>query len=409
MKIFIGLEDTASQASDLKRGFGRLNIESYIAVNYTNAITANEVDEVIGKDNLLSNLPIPSFRLKQFLRTVSRRRHLLREAVQKYDSFIFIYHSFYEDARDLKYLNSLGKKIVVFFMGSEQRWKNSYEQEMKSFGIPTCYQNLQSDYETSFKKLRITLQFLRNVERYADVIYSLPNQSQLSLRPYSHLYIPVDLSLIEQKPLQRKIPVVAHAPSNRAIKGTNFVLDSFEKLKNDGIEFEVRLIENVPYHEALKLYEESDIVIGELFIPSAGKLDREALAAGKVVLSSVRRDYIDNLPPDCPIIDINPETVYEELKKIILDYPRRVELAKKGRSFVEKYHDIDVICRDVLQKLEDPPAEVDFDFYPTFFREKFVPESEKHAKLYNHWTQLVSETDWYKKYVPAGERDGLRF
>ena len=160
------------------------------------------------------------------------------------------------------------------------------------------------------------------------------------MRPYSHLFIPADTSIIKEKNEQRKIPVVAHAPSKRAVKGTDIVLNALERLKNEGVEFETRLIENVPYHEALKMYEDSDIVIGELFIPSAGKLDREALAAGKVVLSSVRRDYVDNLPADCPIIDINPETVYDELKKIIPDHAQRIELAKKGRPFVEKYHDI---------------------------------------------------------------------
>lgn len=409
MRIFIGFEDIASTASGLKKGFSRLNIETYVVSLESRLISANEVDKVIAVENFWTKLPIPSFRLQQFLRTGIRRRRLLREAAEKFDTFIFITSSFYGNSRDMEYLKSIGKNIVVLFMGSEQRWKNSYTQEMKSYGIPSYYGRLEGEYDGSLKKLGLTLSYLRNVEKYADVIYSLPNHSQLSLRPYNQHYIPVNTETITEKPQQKKIPVVLHAPSKRSVKGTDFVLKAFEKLKNNGIEFEIRLVENVPHLEAVKMYGEADIAVDQLFVPSGGKFARELLAAGKVVLSSVRREYIDNIPSDCPIIDVNPDNIYDELEKIIPDYERRVELAKKGRPFVEKYHDINLFCKDILKKLETPLNNREFEFYPTFFREKFVPESEKHIKLYNYWTQFVSTTDWYKKYVPEGTRDGLIF
>lgn len=410
MRIFIGLEDIASQASDLKKGFSSLGVDSYTAILESYNITASDVDKVIGRNNFLTKLPLRPYRLYSLARYGFRRQKLLREMAKECDVFIFIWQSFYDDVRDLEYLKRLGKKIVVFFMGSEQRWSNAFGQELNMFGIPNPYLRLSTEeFLFKIKALKSTLRYVRNVEKYADVIYSLPNQSQLSLRPYSHFYIPVDTGSIFEKPQQRKIPVIAHAPSNRALKGTDIVLNTLEKLKSEGVKFETCLIEKVAHSEAIKMYTESDIVIDQLFTPSGGKLAREGLAAGKVVLSSLRRDYIDKIPADCPIIDVNPETLYDELKKIILDYPRRVELAKKGRSFVEKYHEVRVLCRDILRKLEKPTSRENFDYYPTFFREKFIPESEKHIKLYNRWTRFVSETDWYKKYVFAGERDGLIF
>ncbi len=410
MRIFIGLADTASQASDLKKGFSVLGIETYAAILETHNITANAVDRVLSRRNFLTNLPIRPTRLQQFLRYGFRRHLLFREAAQTCDVFIFVWQSFYADARDLAYLKRIGKKIVVFFMGSEQRWKNAYEQEMCLFDIPSYYSRYEKkSYECSFKKLKSTLRYLRQVEKYADVIYSLPNQSQLSLRPYSHFYIPVDIEIIEEKAAQRKIPIIAHAPSSRAVKGTDLVLNALEKLKNEGVTFEIRLIENMPHKDALRTFTDSDIVIGELFIPSAGKLDREALAAGKVVLSSVRRDYIDNLPAECPIIDVNPQTLYDELKKTILNYPRRVELAQRARPFVEKYHTIGGLCHDILQKLDSSATEKEYDFYPTFFREQFNPEGEEYCQLYNRWTYFVSKTDWYRIFVSRGERNGLIF
>lgn len=410
MRIFIGLEDTASLASDLKTGFSAIGMETYAAILEPNYNSTNLVDKIIVRRNFLKDLPVRPYRFRQFIRYGFQRQLLLREMAKTCEIFIFIWQSFYADARDLAYLRSLDKKIVVFFMGSEQRWKNAYEQEMSLFGIPSYYTRFgKNDYQGSFKNLQNTLCYLRHVEKFADVIYSLPNQSQLSLRPYNHAFTPIDSKGIEENSQQRKIPVIVHAPTKQAVKGTDIVLNALKRLKSEGIKFETCLIENVPHLEAIKMYTKSDIVVDQLFIPSGGKLAREALAAGKVVLSSIRRDYIDNIPADCPIIDVNPKTLYEELKKIILDFPRRIELAKQGRPYVEKYHDVSVICCDILQKLENQTSAENLDYYPRFFREKFMPESEKHIKLYNRWSQFVSKTDWYRKYITVGERDGLIF
>lgn len=409
MYPFIGLSDIVSQVSDLKKGLSHFGIKSYACVLEPFVHSANIVDKTLATGRF-SKVNIRPQLLQDYLRFGWKRETALKKAVKENDIFIFVWQTFKDDCSDLAFLKDKDKKIIVFFMGSEQRWSYAYKQEVEKYGIPNYYSRFPSnDFQLSYKALRIKLRYLRNVEKYADIIYSLPNQSQLSLKPYSHFYIPVDTEIISEKPQQRKIPIIAHAPTKRSVKGTDIVLEAFEKLKNKGIKFESRLIENMPYFEALMAYAESDIVIGELYIPSAGKLDREALAAGKVVLSSVRRDYIDNLPSDCPIIDVNPQTLFNELEKIIPDYTRRVELAKMGRPFVEKYHDIRVICRDMLQKLENLSDEKNFEFYPQFFRKEFVPESLKHCQLYNYWTQFVSTTDWYKKYVPPGERANLIF
>lgn len=411
MSIFLGLTDIASQISDLKKGFASIGVETYAAVLENRAITENAVNKVLFKENLQTRFSNRLFRTEQLARFDFRRRKFLHEMAQKHDTFIFVWETFLANAEDLAYLKKLGKKIVFFFVGSEQRWKNAYAQEMEQFGIPSYFSYLDAnDYENKDKKLAPTLKLLRQVEKYADVIYSLPNQSQLSLRPYQHFYILVDTEIIRENVRQREIPVVFHAPSSRAHKGTHIVLDALEKLRSEGVKFETKLIENVPYLQALEMYSDADIAVGELFIPSAGKFDREALAAGKIVLSSVCRDYIDNLPADCPIIDVRPDTLYEELKKIISDYPRRVELARQGRRFVEKYHKPQTICLDVLRRLESSAEETEnFDFYPTFFRERFAPENKQSVELYNRSTRFVGDADWYKKYVPKGERDGLVF
>jgi hypothetical protein len=118
-------------------------------------------------------------------------------------------------------------------------------------------------------------------------------------------------------------------------------------------------------------------------------------------------NYPQKNPADCPIIDINPQNIYEELKNIILDHPRRVELAKKSRPYVEKHLDIRYFCQTVADLLNG--KNIDYDYEPTFFRHHFIPESDNVINDYNQYTQLVGQTDWYKKYVPSGKRNELIF
>ena len=76
-----------------------------------------------------------------------------------------------------------------------------------------------------------------------------------------------------------------------------------------------------------------------------------------------------------------------------------------GREYVKKYHTPSSFCKRILAALEDNK----YDFYPTFFREQFIPESIEAADAYNKWNQFVAECDWYSNYVATGERSGLIF
>ena len=44
----------------------------------------------------------------------------------------------------------------------------------------------------------------------------------------------------------------------------------------------------------------------------------------------------------------NPDTVQEELRKLILDPAYRTRKSSEGRKYVEKYHDALVVAREML-------------------------------------------------------------
>jgi len=144
-------------------------------------------------------------------------------------------------------------------------------------------------------------------------------------------------------------PVVMHIPTERWAKGTEYIESAIERLKAEGLSFEFRMIRQLTQKQVYEQMAECDIYVDELRCGSHGVTAVEAMASGKPTITYVRKDLIDKYPPDIPIVNANPDTIYSVLKKLILDAGLRHEIGKQSRAYVEKYHAIDVVVSDLLQ------------------------------------------------------------
>ena len=409
IKIFVGLDDVSSSITNMKQLFLELGVQTITAIKKQHSLL-----DQCDVDYKFSDYPFREFKyvrptkLKLWLqKRFNMSGKIFRQAVKECDVFIFIWESFEWDMSDYKYLKSQGKKIITIFCGNDIRWHYACKQEFDQAGLQII--NLEDDLKSGVALLNQKLKKLRAAEKYSDIIVSRVDQSQLSLRPYFrwHMYVMPDK--LKYNPTQRKInPIVAHAPSHRGMKGTKYVLEAFEKLKEEGISFTPLLIENLPNKKMLEKLGDIDILIDQLLIPGTGKIASEGLASGCIVMSLMGyKNYPQKNPENCPIIDVNPNTIYDELKKIILDYEKRVELNKKGLDYVYENLQYKNFCKKLLDIIEG--QNIDFDYYPTFFREKFIPESAEALETYNKWTREVQGCDWYQKNVLPGERSKLIF
>jgi len=231
----------------------------------------------------------------------------------------------------------------------------------------------------------------------------------MALRPYYAWRFPMDLSRFRPEMTQRQRPRVVHAPSSRAFKGTRYILDAVDKLRDEGLGFDFELIENLSNPEALGKYAESDIIISQVMCPSGGRLAFEGLALGKVVLSRMGFDvgYDEKFPRPCPIIDVSPQNIYQRLKDTIQDLPFREKKATEGPAYMQTYFSSDKVVARILHLLDNPATAP--DFHPDFFKDHFIPEDAAFAAVYNKWNRFVKNADWYGKHVGSFERDGLIF
>ena len=62
-----------------------------------------------------------------------------------------------------------------------------------------------------------------------------------------------DIKRLTNIATNKKIKII-HAPTNRGLKGSSFIIESINKLKNKYDNIEFVLVENLTNEEALKLY-----------------------------------------------------------------------------------------------------------------------------------------------------------
>lgn len=255
------------------------------------------------------------------------------------------------EQRDLPLLKRLGKAIFVTYQGSDARQLDYCRQH---FGITHATEIPETEWTKRDDELK--RQRIANFAQFADGIYAL-NPDLLNVLPPSAQFLPyAHISLEEWKPestdagRDNRIPLIVHAPSDRRVKGTRFIIDAVERLRREGFVFDFRLIEGVPNDQAKMIYKQADLLIDQLLVGWYGGAAAEFMALGKPVIGYIREEDLVHIPPsmraDLPILNATPSTIYDSLRSFLSLSPSAVaDIGRKSRMYMETWHDPNVIAR----------------------------------------------------------------
>jgi glycosyltransferase involved in cell wall biosynthesis len=240
-----------------------------------------------------------------------RREQAVEEAIERHrlDQFDVIHYDggmdFFRDSRIAKRWKAQGKKIVCHYMGSDLRVR----------GI------------------------VPEMDSLSDLNLTNESDHLLLHRDIHYLYIPFDAKPYTSASSHPGPLRIVHAPTNRSMKGTAFILPVIEAVKKVR-EVEFVLIENTRHDEVLRIKQSCDIAIeqvGNLGGTGYGRNSLETLAMGIPTITEMTPDYLVWLPEN-PFILATRSTLYEVLLNIIDQSDLREEFANKGRSWVQRYH-----------------------------------------------------------------------
>jgi glycosyltransferase involved in cell wall biosynthesis len=295
-----------------------------------------------------------------------RRLIILYLLRKKFDVYIHIWKGLVNEQTLFRVLKKYNKKIIVLFLGDDVRHFSAFSQEfdLSFWKFPETY---------SKKPILPALEKLRYAEKYADVVYSVPDQMGLAIKPYKHLHIPVDIKNFNFVNNQRKVPKVLHLPSEPFIKGSDRIMAVLNELKEEGLDFEIIYKSKIPFEEVKKTLEEVDILADELITHGPGVLAFEAMASGCAVATNYLEEYKDVFGP--PVCVIKTTNIKEQLKKLISDYDYRQQLIDNGYEYVKSKNNVSAIVDGMLNDLSF--KDIKMDYFPSFYGTKYKNKSDE--------------------------------
>lgn len=265
---------------------------------------------------------------------------------------------------DLWLLKLCKKKIFVEFHGSElrdyalAREINPYILvEGSDLGIERRRKKVQKACKNADGVILHDDELIPHLPQNVKNVFVVP--LRIDLKRFKPQYAPKE---------KEKICIV-HAPSNRDVKGTDYIIEAVESL-NRIYDIEFVLVENKSQSEARELYKRADIIVDQLKLGTYGVFAIEGMALGKPVVTYISDNMREKLPTDLPISSANPDTIKDVLEELIKNGNLRYQTGINGRRYVEKYHD----CRKNAKML----CEIyNGSIQPITGREAFLHASEE--------------------------------
>lgn len=251
---------------------------------------------------------------------------------------------------DLPLYSFFNKKVIMEYLGWDVQL---YQYSINKYKITNASTYKPDPPEVQIRNDEKKLKRLAYETKYVDFqIVCSPKYSEFVPNSYL-LPLAVDLGTFVFQPLQMiSSPIkIMHAPTSKGNKGTANIINAVNKLKFEGFNIDFILVEKVSHKELINYYKESDIFIDQILGGWYGTASIEAMAIGRPTICFLRGEYFNYIDygEQIPIINANPNTIYEVLKDILKKVNELPEIGRKSREFVEKYHDV----RNVTKKLID--------------------------------------------------------
>jgi len=355
-RIYIGINEICDTTLLLSKGFRELGFE------VTNVVVDQSDTEFLpyGREGYRPHDRYIDWESDTFY-TYELTKEFLKQT-PRHDVFIFnAGRSFYHNLAynnilkpfaygDIPLLKMLGKKVGVISTGSDIRSYNQLIKDVEDAGLYTHKKYLEEFVKESNPiDEAVNRTRAEKIQKYSDCVFTRPNMAQ-HLQDYNLYNVPIDIGDLEFRDNNRNNPHIIHAPSNRATKGTKYVCDAIEKLREEGYDFKFELVEDLPNREFRKKLTHSDIVIDQLILPGHGLLAVEAMATGNAVVGSAVPGF-NGHPEEVPIMTAAPDTIYERLRYLIENEDEKNNLISRGRKYVKNHHDYMDVARDILDGL----------------------------------------------------------
>ena len=148
--------------------------------------------------------------------------------------------------------------------------------------------------------------------------------------------LPTCSNLPQDQPGSRHPLTFLHCPTNRQLKGTEFVVAASERLKDEGYDHSLIVMSGAPHEAVLEAMQAADVVIDQLLIGWYGMVAVEAWAYGKPVICYIRPDLYEEYYVPARLAD--QDTITDAMKSFLMFPDLCGHWGRMGRAYVVKVH-----------------------------------------------------------------------
>ncbi len=189
------------------------------------------------------------------------------------------------------------------------------------------------------------------IDRLADYRFTVEFDHTLLDPGLRFLFSPFELPQFSEPGKKETDKVrIGHSPTNRAVKGTDIILEHLNRLKQD-YPIEIVMIENLSHQEALRLKKSCDIFVDNIGQLGYGISSLEALAMGIPTAVELLPDF-ERVLGQHPFINISKKTLSEKLIPFIQSKKLRKTWGEKGKKWVKNRHDSVRVAKTILKRVQ---------------------------------------------------------
>jgi|GEM_PF-1442885 len=265
----------------------------------------------------------------------------------------------------------------------------------KLFGIKLIFRPTgckDSDLKTTFESIdngnicnncgsynkcddRVNARGFSRIRKYFDFAISRGETKSKEMPEKFYKYKVIDLNLWKPDmdiPLEHLLPPthnlrILHSAyldksgrtwKGRNIKGSPYVLAAIEQLKSEGHAVDYMYISDKPSNQMRFYQAQADIVVEQLIYGWWGSTGVETMALGKPVVCYIRPSWKELFlslykeHEDIPIVEADTQTVYESLKRLVVDADYRKQKGMESRLFAERHFNPKENTKSLIQILE---------------------------------------------------------
>ena len=257
-----------------------------------------------------------------------------------------------QDSIDHRYVKNVnkaidlaGKKTIVLPYGADGYEYSKVRNLSTFYALQLSYPQFARQQDNIGKTVKY---WIKNADAFIPAFMAFDGFGRCDVLVPNSLTLDLD----EWKPSVRNNPsngtgdpvVIVHAPNHRGFKGTEFIIDAVEALREEGLNVELLLLEGIQNNQVREaLSNKADILVEQVVFAGHGLNALEGMASGIATVSNLEADEI--MQPfrrwsyfdECPIVSAAPENLRDVLRILITQPKLRSKLGQSGRKYTEKY------------------------------------------------------------------------